>query len=189
MQCMWGRLTEESDYQSLQHFITHSTWSPDKIWNQLRTKCADEEGVLVIDDTGIPKQGKHSVGVHRQYSGTLGKVGNCQVVVSCVLRTGRSILPLAMQLYLPEAWTDDAARRDGAGIPASVSFQTKWQIALEQVDAVLAVGIRPSCVAADAAYGDCSDFREGLTERGLHYSERRARALRRSGTRSVDLRV
>jgi len=75
-----------------------------------------------------------------------------------------------MRLYLPEAWTDDADRRDGAGIPASVAFQTKWQIALEQVDAVLAAGIRPSCVATDAAYGDCSDFREGLAERGLHYS-------------------
>lgn len=170
MQGMWGRLTGEGDYQALQHFITHSTWTPDKVWSRLRSVCVDKEGVLVIDDTGIPKQGKHSVGVHRQYSGTLGKVGNCQVVVSSVLRSKRSIWPLAMQIYLPKAWTNDEGRRDGAGVPPSLFFQTKWQIALAQVDDVLSAGITPSCVAADAGYGDCSEFRDGLAQRGLRYA-------------------
>ncbi len=170
MQGMWGRLTDDGDYQSLQHFITHSTWSADKIWSQLRTKCADKGGILVIDDTGIPKQGKHSVGVHRQYSGTLGKVGNCQIVVSCVLRSERSIWPVAMQLYLPEAWASDEDRRDGAGVPDAVSFRTKWQIALTQIDDALSTGITPNCVAADAGYGDCAEFRDELTRRGLCYA-------------------
>jgi len=81
MEAMWGRITDAGDYQALQHFITHSTWSSDRVWESLREKPLDREGVLIVDDTGIPKSGRHSVGVQRQYSGTLGKVGNCQVVV------------------------------------------------------------------------------------------------------------
>ncbi len=170
MQCMCGRLTGDDDYQSLQHFITHSTWSAESVWAQLRMDCPDREGVLAIDDTGIAKQGKHSVGVHRQYSGTLGKVGNCQVVVSCVLRAKRLIWPLGMQLYLPEVWAEDESRRDAAAIPETVVFQTKWEIALHLVDQAIDAGIEPTCVTADAAYGECSDFRDRLTERGLAYS-------------------
>ena len=170
MQGMCGRLTDDADYQSLQHFITHSTWKPELVWDEIRRQCPDEEGVLAIDDTGIAKQGKHSVGVQRQYSGTLGKVGNCQVVVSCILRTKRSIWPLAMQLYLPESWTKDEGQRDGAGIPESLIFQKKWQIALCLIDRCLEAGAKPSCVAADAGYGDSFDFRKGLTSRQLLYS-------------------
>ncbi len=170
MQCLWGRLTGDGDYQSLQHFITHSTWNPQRVWDRLRSGCRDREGVLAIDDTGLPKQGKYSVGVHGQYSGTLGKIGNCQIIVSCVLRAPRAIWPLAMDLYLPRVWADDEGRRDGAGIPTAVTFRTKWEIAVAQVDQALAAGIRPSCVTADAGYGDCSEFRASITKRGLPYS-------------------
>lgn len=170
MQCMCGRLTGDNDYQSLQHFITHSTWNAEAVWAELLRQCPDKEGVLAIDDTGIAKQGKHSVGVQRQYSGTLGKVGNCQVVVSCVLRAKRSIWPLAMKLYLPKVWAEDEGRRDGAGIPASVTFQEKWKIALSLIDRALEAGVTPECTTADAAYGDCFEFRTGLTNRNLAYS-------------------
>lgn len=167
MGCLLGQLTGDVDYQRLQHFITHSTWDWQRVWDRLLATCTDREGILAIDDTGIPKQGCHSVGVHRQYCGALGKVGNCQVVVSTVLRAPRAIWPLAMDLYLPEAWTSDEGRRDGAGVPTSHQFRTKWEIALEQVDRVLTAGIRPSCVTADAAYGECYEFRKGLAKRGL----------------------
>ena len=150
--------------------MTHSTWEWQKVWARVRSECPDQEGVLAIDDTGVPKQGKHSVGVHRQYSGTLGKIGNCQIIVSSVLRAPRAIWPLAMDLYLPEVWTGDQERRDGAGIPKAVSFQTKWQIAIAQIDQVLAGGIRPSCVTADAGYGDCYEFRQAIANRGLPFS-------------------
>lgn len=170
MEAMWGRITDAGDYQALQHFITHSTWSSDRVWESLREKPLDREGVLIVDDTGIPKSGRHSVGVQRQYSGTLGKVGNCQVVVSTVLRTKHSTWPLAMTLYLPQAWTEDEGRRDGAAIPAEVEFRKKWQIALEQIDRAQAAGFKIHCVATDAGYGDCGEFRDGLAERGLRYA-------------------
>ena len=170
MEAMWGRITDPGDYQALQHFITHSTWSADTVWKSLREKSLDREGVLIIDDTGIPKSGRHSVGVARQYSGTLGKVGSCQVVVSTVLRSKDSTWPLAMDLYLPQEWAEDEDRRDGAAIPANVEFRKKWQIALEQIDRAQAAGFEVHCVAADAGYGDCGEFRDGLTERGLCYA-------------------
>ena len=169
IECMWGRITDAGDYQALQHFITHSTWSAEKVWEALRQKLIDREGLLIVDDTGIPKRGSHSVGVARQYSGTLGKVGNCQVVVSCVLRSKRSTWPTAMQLYLPEGWTENKTRCESAGVPSNVTFQKKWQIALGQIDQALAAGIVVECVVADAGYGDCGDFRDGIAERGLHY--------------------
>ena len=134
MQSMWGRITDRGDYQALQHFITHSTWDSQRIWSALWEKVPVREGILIVDDTGIPKSGEHSVGVHRQYSGTLGKVGSCQIVVSTVLKAQRSTWPIAMELYLPEKWANDEQRRDRARIPQDVQFRTKWQIALEQID-------------------------------------------------------
>ncbi len=170
MECMWGRITDRGDYQALQHFITHSTWSSERVWDGVREEILDREGVLIVDDTGIPKQGRHSVGVARQYSGTLGKIGNCQVVVSCVLRSKLSTWPLAMELYLPEGWADDEERRESTAVPDDVLFRKKWEIALEQIDQTLASGIGIQCVLADAGYGDCTEFREGLAARDLLYN-------------------
>ena len=170
MECMWGRITDRGDYQALQHFITHSTWSSEKVWDGVREELLDRKGVLIVDDTGIPKRGNHSVGVARQYSGTLGKIGNCQVVVSCVLRSKLSTWTLAMELYLPEAWADDEERRESAAVPDDVSFRKKWEIALGQIDQTVASGIDVQCVVADAGYGDCTEFRDGLASRGLFYN-------------------
>lgn len=170
MQGMWERCAESVDYQSLQHFITHSSWCYETVWDALRHKCPDRRGVLAIDDTGLPKKGTRSPGVQRQYSGTLGKVGNCQIIVSAVLRGEKGIWPVGMQLYLPKSWAEDAERREQAAIPEELQFQPKWKIALDLVDRVLESGIKPECVTADAAYGDNTEFRAGLRKRGLHYS-------------------
>lgn len=169
MEQIWGRITDPGEYQSLQNFITHSTWSSDGLWKMLRKQQLDAEGVLLIDDTGIRKSGKHSVGVARQYSGTLGQVGNCQVIVTSVLRSGQSTWPIAMDLYLPDEWASDEERRASAGIPEDIPFRKKWEIALEQVDTALAAGLTLKFVVADAGYGDTSAFRDGLEERKLRY--------------------
>lgn len=169
MQCMWGRITDAGDYQALQNFITHSTWSSAKVWDGLREKIPDRAGILIVDDTGIPKRGGDSVGVARQYSGTLGKIGNCQVIVSSVLRTERSTWPLAMELYLPNEWANDERRRKKTDVPDDLKFRKKWEIALEQIDQAGTSGIVIRCVVADSGYGDCSDFRNGLATRGLNY--------------------
>jgi SRSO17 transposase len=170
MQGMWKRCAEDIDYQSLQHFITHSSWSHEGVWSALRAKCPDRRGVLAIDDTGLPKKGSLSPGVQRQYSGTLGKVGNCQIIVSAVLRGEKGIWPVGMQLYLPDTWAEDAERRERAAIPEELQFQPKWQIALDLVDRAIESGIDIECVTADAAYGDNTKFRSEVRKRGLHYS-------------------
>jgi SRSO17 transposase len=169
MEQIWGRITDPGEYQAIQHFITHSTWSADRLWTALRTKPPDRKGVLIVDDTGIPKAGRHSVGVARQYSGTLGKVGNCQVIVSTVMRSGRSTWPIAMDLYLPEEWAVNAERRAGVGVPKSIRFRKKWEIALEQIDVALAADLECEAVVADAGYGDSGDFRKGLAQRHLAF--------------------
>lgn len=122
-----------------------------------------------IDDTGIAKKGDVSVGVHRQYSGTLGKVGNCQVIVSLHGVSDSFGACLGLQLYLPESWCDDALRREHAKVPKGISFQRKWEIALGLLDAARAGGGPTLPVVADAGYGDSRDFREGLRARGLKY--------------------
>ncbi len=170
MECMWGRITDPGDYQALQHFITHSTWSSKSVWAGMRKQLLDREGLLIVDDTGIPKRGSQSAGVARQYSGTLGKIGNCQVVVSCVLRSKISTWTLAMDLYLPEAWANDGERRESARIPDDVLFRKKWEIALGQIDGAVRSGIDVQCVVADAGYGVCAEFRDGLASRGLLYN-------------------
>jgi len=169
MEGAWSRSLGDSDYQAIHNLITHSKWSADSVWRHLRGLLPDRKGVLIIDDTGFAKQGTHSVGVARQYSGTLGKVGNCQVAVSCALRTDRSTWALAMDLYLPEEWANDEERRDSASIPNDVVFKKKWEIALAQVDRVRADGVGISCVVSDAGYGDCTEFRDALDARGLPY--------------------
>lgn len=123
-----------------------------------------------IDDTGIAKKGAFSVGVHRQYSGTLGKVGNCQVIVSLHGVSDTFGACLGLQLYLPESWSEDTHRREQAGVPREVVFRRKWELALALLDAARANDGPTLPVLADAGYGDCRDFREGLRERGLKYA-------------------
>jgi SRSO17 transposase len=127
------------------------------------------DGVLIFDDTGFAKQGRCSVGVARQYSGTLGKVGNCQVAVNCHYAERTLAWPVATRLYLPRPWAEDATRRRRAGVPAGVGFRTKPEIALELLDQAVAWGVRLSCVTADADYGDNPNFLEGLERRRRRY--------------------
>lgn len=169
MEGMVSRLAEPVDYQSLQHFMTHSTWDPSPVWERLLSKVPEKSGYFVIDDTSIAKQGKHSVGVARQYCGSLGKVANCQVIVSSVLRTATSTWPLAMELFLPKAWGSEK-RRAAARIPDDVAHRSKAEIALGQLDVAIAGGFDVDCVLADAGYGESTDFRAALESRGLRYS-------------------
>jgi SRSO17 transposase len=140
--------------QRLQEFLTNMQWDEEDLNRQRVQKMIAEvttgDGVLVIDDTGFPKQGTASVGVARQYSGTLGKVGNCQVAVTCCDTDPRATWPVAVRLYLPHAWAQDPARRQQARVPAEVPFQTKPEIALALLDQARAWGVPHRCVVADA---------------------------------------
>jgi len=161
------------DEQRLQQFINQSPWDAAPILREYRACMAEvlagEDGLIVIDDTGFAKQGKHSVGVKRQYSGTLGKVGNCQVAVSLHYANGEADYPLALRLYLPDVWTNDPDRLAKAGVPeAERGFKTKWQIALDLLDTVREEGLAHAAVVADAGYG-MSEFRAGLEARGERY--------------------
>ena len=162
----------EGNVQALQQFVGQSPWA----WEPVRRLLAQqmEEELLpaagwIIDDTGFPKQGKGSVGVARQYSGTLGKVGNCQVAVGVHLTTEADSMPLDWALYLPQAWTEDAERCRKAGIPDPPPFRTKIEMALELIDHLLAWGLSRQPVLADAGYGNNTEFRQGLVDRRLHY--------------------
>jgi SRSO17 transposase len=158
--------------QRLQECVTTSQWSEDELFARLARKVDSElPGVeaFVLDDTGFPKKGTHSVGVERQYAGVLGRVDNCQVGVSLHLASERGSSCIAMDLYLPASWTEDRARCRKAGVPDDVLFRTKWQMGLEQLDAARGAGIRDHVVLADAGFGDIHDFRAGLAERGLRY--------------------
>jgi SRSO17 transposase len=170
MEGMLSRLADPGDYQSLQHFITHSTWEASRSWQHLVATLPEREGYLLIDDTSIPKQGSESVGVARQYCGALGKIANCQVVVTSALRTSRTTWPLHMELFLPEAWCDDEDRRERTHVPEHLKHRTKITMAVEQIDRAIAAGIQIRCVLADAGYGDATEFRDEIAERGLHYA-------------------
>jgi SRSO17 transposase len=159
--------------QRLQEFLTKMQWDEEDLNRQRVQKMIAEatrgEGVLVFDDTGFPKQGKGSVGVARQYSGTLGKVGNCQIAVTCCYADSQATWPVAVRLYLPQAWAQDPARRQQARVPAEVTFQTKPEIALALLDQAQAWGIPHRCVVADADYGDNPNFLAGLEARQEPY--------------------
>jgi SRSO17 transposase len=127
-------------------------------------------GWWIIDDTGFPKKGSHSVGVARQYCGMLGKQDNCQVAVSVSLACQQGSIPVAWQLYLPEDWAQDAERRKRAGVPESIRFATKTQIALQQLQTLLSEGAPRHCVLADAGYGVDSAFRQALSDMGVLYA-------------------
>jgi SRSO17 transposase len=170
MQAMHGRLSEPGTYQALQHFITHSPWSATRVWERLRALVPERRGILALDDTGLPKQGKHSVGVKRQYCGALGKIGNCQVAVSSLLIGAQQVWPLTCDLYLPKEWLSEPGRAADAGIPEGTRFREKWRIALAQVRAVRKAGVAVTAVVADADYGRVAPFRLGLERLGLRYA-------------------
>ena len=160
--------------QQLHHFVSTSTWSTAPLEQVLR-KTVDalvggKDAVLIVDDTALPKQGKHSVGVKRQHCGVLGKQANCQVLVSLTLARKEVPVPIALRLYLPEDWAQDEARRAAAKVPESITFETKGDIALAQIDAALADGVRFDMVLADAGYGSSAGFRAGLTQRALRWA-------------------
>jgi SRSO17 transposase len=158
--------------QRLQQCVVVSPWDAEALFARLaRTLDRDlpEVTAFVIDDTGFPKKGRHSVGVARQYSGTLGRTDNCQIASSLHLAGERGSGCIGMRLYLPEPWTLDRTRCRDAGVPDTVSFAPKWQHALALLDAALAAGVRRHVVLGDAAFGEVTAFRDALTVRGLSY--------------------
>ena len=159
--------------QRLQDCVSLSPWSDDELLNRLALKLDREvPGIeaFVVDDTGFAKKGEYSVGVARQYSGTLGRTDNCQVAVSLHLAGANGSGCIAMRLYLPEEeWASNQQRRSAAGVPEEIEFRTKWEISLAQLDIALSAGIGQHVVLADAGYGEATEFRTGLEERGFHY--------------------
>lgn len=155
--------------QQLQGLLTQMTWDETALNAQrvkrMLTLKTEGDGVLIIDDTGFAKQGQHSVGVARQYSGTMGKVANCQVAVNCHYAERTLAWPVAAQLYLPKVWANDPDRRKVGHVPAEIGFQTKAEIALTLVEDATALGVSHACVVADADYGDNPEFLNGLEAR------------------------
>ena len=169
MQAMLARVTEPASYQAFQHVITHAPWDAEPVWRRLRAVIPERRGILILDETSFPKQGRHSVGVARQYCGALGKVANCQVAVTVALWTGVRAWLLGATLYLPAAWATDP-RRAPARIPARVGFQEKWRLALTLLRRVRAAGIRVTAVVGDSEYGDTTTFRQTLHRWQLPYA-------------------
>jgi SRSO17 transposase len=175
---MAARLDSENTQamrQSLHHLVAKAPWNDDLVLEQVRhavLPAMQKHGPVVawiVDDTGFPKKGKHSVGVARQYCGQVGKQDNCRVAVSLSVATWSSSLPIAYRLYLPKEWAEDSERREKTGVPEEVEFQTKPAIALDQVRAAVAANLDRGVVLADAAYGINTEFRDGLTELNLQY--------------------
>src|SRR6476661_8513155 len=163
-----------ADTQQLHHFVSTSPWATAPLEDEL-VKAADRlvggpDAALVVDDTALVKQGRHSVGVKRQYCGQLGKKANCQSLVSLTLARAEVPVGVGLRLFLPEDWGADAARRAAAGVPEAVAYRPKWKIALDEIDRVLASGARFGAVLADAEYGKAAEFRAGLDERRLAYA-------------------
>jgi SRSO17 transposase len=162
-------------HQSLLHFVANAPWSDEAVLAKIRHTVLPRIEALgaieasIVDDTGFPKKGKHSVGVARQYCGQLGKQDNCQTVVSLSIANHHASLPIAHRLYLPESWANDPDRRSKAKVPPDVVFKTKPQIALDQIKTAHAAGVPLGTVLADAGYGNGSEFRAGVTALGLHY--------------------
>lgn len=165
----------ESRHQSMHHFVADAPWDARDVVRVARDWALeqfDRHGPIdawIIDDTGIPKKGKHSVGVARQYCGVLGKQDNCQVAVSISVANDVLSVPVAYRLYLPEVWAKDKARRRAARVPDDVVFQTKWQIALDEIDRLLADGVTRAPVVMDAGYGTTTELRDELVARDLVY--------------------
>ena len=165
-----------AQHQSLLHVVAQAAWSDAVVLRRVRDLVlpsitrTEPLQAWIIDDTGFPKKGSHSVGVTRQYCGQSGKRDNCQVAVSLSLATHQGSLPVAWRLYLPKDWADDPVRRGKAGVPVDVEFQTKPEIALQQMRQALRDGLPPAVALMDPAYGNDSKLRAGMTELGLPYA-------------------
>ena len=163
-------------HQAMHHFVAKASWSDEAVLNVVRgwtLPALEKAGPIlawIVDDTGFPKKGKHSVGVARQYCGQLGKQDNCQVAVTLSVANEGGSLPIGFGLYLPKEWAEDGARRSAAGVPEAVVFQTKPQIALAQIADATAHGVPAGVVLADVAYGNDSGFRDGVSALGLAYA-------------------
>ncbi len=165
-----------SRHQSMHHFVADSGWSDEGVLGVARMwalEAMETQGPLeawILDDTGFPKKGSHSVGVAHQYCGVLGKTGNCQCAVSLTLANRVASIPAAFRLYLPESWASNSMRREKVGVPKAIVFQTKWKIALGLIDHLTEEGVPIAPILADAAYGDATAFREGISQRHLTYT-------------------
>ena len=161
--------------QSLHHLVAKAPWSDEVLLEQVRHQvlpAMQKQGPVVawiVDDTGFPKKGSHSVGVTRQYCGQVGKQENCRVAVSLSVATWSSSLPVGYRLYLPKDWAEDKERREKAEVPKEVAFQTKPEIALDQIRAAIAAHLDQGVVLTDAAYGMNTEFRDELTKLQLPY--------------------
>ncbi len=163
------------DYDQLHHFIAAGVWDAAPFETELLIQAdrlvGGSDAVLVIDDTAVPKKGKHSVGVAAQYASALGKTANCQTLVSLTLARGEVPVMVALRLFLPESWTINQGRLKRAGVPVEYrTARTKPEIALAEIDRVIAAGVRFGCVLADAGYGLSAPFRQGLTARKLAWA-------------------
>ena len=163
-------------HQKLIHFANDSPWSDRDVRREAvrygldALTSAEPIETWIVDDTGFLKQGTHSVGVQRQYTGSAGKITNCQIGVSLSITTKTEHLPVDFALYLPESWANDARRRREARIPDEVSFQTKPQLALDMIRRAVADGVPKGVLLSDSAYGSSSEFREQVRALGLHYA-------------------
>src|SRR3982074_3443113 len=164
-----------AQHQSLLHVVGLATWSDEDVLAKVREMvlpAIEKDGPIeawIIDDTSFPKQGKHSVGVHHQYCGQLGKQANCQVAVSLSIANHAASLPVAYRLYLPQDWSKDRARRKKAGVPKEIKFKTKPEIALEQIRWACEAGLPRGVALMDAAYGRDAGLRQGMRELGVTY--------------------
>ena len=162
-------------HQKLLHFVANAPWPDERVLAKVRemvVPAIERHGPIdawIIDDTAFPKQGTHSVGVHHQYCGQLGKQANCQVVVTLSIANHHASLPIAYRLYLPQEWADDAARREKAHVPREITFKTKPQIALEQLREACKAGVPRGIALMDASYGSNSALRTGVSALGLAY--------------------
>src|SRR5829696_462162 len=164
-----------AQHQSLLHFVGQAPWSDTAVLTRVRElvlPALERTGPIeawIIDDTGFPKKGQHSVGVARQYCGQLGKQDSCQVAVTLSLANRTASLPVAYRLYLPQAWAGDSKRRRKTGVPEDVRFKTKVEIAFEQIEAACKAGLPRGVVLMDAGYGCNTDLRAGVSGLGLRY--------------------
>lgn len=165
-----------ASHQSLQNFVADSPWSDAGVLGRVQSWVLPKMGIegdkpvfMIADDSGIPKAGRHSVGVARQYCGQLGKTASCQIAVSLSIATESASLPVKYRLYLPRDWTDDPCRCAVAGVPKEVTAATKPEISLAQIQEAKAAGLPGDVVVADAGYGDDTAYRDGITALGLSY--------------------
>jgi SRSO17 transposase len=182
-------------HKTLLNFVSEGAWSDEAVLAAMRSQvlpAMQAHGPLrfwIVDESGMPKKGKHSVGVARQYCGEVGKVDNCQVLVSLSVANEAACLPLAARLYLPEAWAVDEERRSKVGVPLDVVFQSKPALALEQIRAAHAAGVPPGVVLADEVYGSTASFRQGVSALGLDYAAAVESTRNRGATQAAAAKV